>query len=54
MEEVDRATGVLNSVLDYYNKLLATSQYIGGDVSSAALEILLKASTLTFSAFYPC
>lgn len=42
LEEVDRATGVQNSVLDYYNNLLATSQYIGGDVSSAALEIMSK------------
>ncbi|KAH6953773.1 glutathione S-transferase [Ilyonectria sp. MPI-CAGE-AT-0026] len=31
VEEVDRATGVLNLVLDYYNNILATSQYIGGD-----------------------
>lgn len=54
VEEVDRATDVQNSVLDYYNKILTTSQYLGGEVRSAALEIFFKASSLIFSAFYPC
>lgn len=53
LEEVDRATGVQNSVLDYYNNLLATSQYIGGDVSSAALEIMSKGFKSNFLSILP-